>query len=151
MSSPRQASRIRTIALLLSGVLPLAIQPSALAGQIAASRNVDRMVGELPKPISVEELIRLLGRSGQDESEPPSPDAVPGDVMAVIVQCKLMSLMSDSAALQAPDVESTSPAIMPTLGDIVLPLPHSVGSITLGSIDTRQVSKRLSDEQPLGP
>ena len=90
MTRRLRANRIRTIALLLTGVLPLAIQPSALAGQIIASRNVDRMVAELPKPISIEDLVRLLGEMAQDESESSDLDVVPGEVMAVIAQCRLI-------------------------------------------------------------
>jgi len=151
MSSPRQASRIRTIALLISGVLPLAIQPSALAGQIAASRNVDRMVGELPDLISIEELVRLLSNKAQDESESSEPDVVPDDVMAVIAQCKLMSLMSDATALQAVDMELGLWAmVVAAAHSAPAPVPEP-GRFTIASDEYQPLIRRLSDEQPLGP
>ena len=151
MSSPRQASRIRTIALLISGVLPLAIQPSALAGQIAASRNVDRMVSELPDPISIEELVRVLSNKTQDESESSDSGVVPGDVMAVIAQCKLMSLMSDSAALQAVDVElGLSGMAEAAAHRAPAPVPER-GRFLTASDEYPPLIRRLSDEQPLGP
>ncbi|HEY5564448.1 MAG TPA: hypothetical protein VIL33_02585 [Rhodothermia bacterium] len=139
------------MALLISGVLPLAIQPSALAGQIAASRNVDRMVGELPDPISIEELVRLLSNKAQDGSEPSDSDVVPGDVMAVIAQCKLMSLMSDSAALQAVDVElGLSGMAVAASHSEPAPVPE-LGRFLTASDEYQPLIRRLSDEQPLGP
>ncbi|HUF08484.1 MAG TPA: hypothetical protein VMO47_04130 [Rhodothermales bacterium] len=151
MARPGQASRIRTIALLISGVLPLAIQPSALAGQIAASRNVDRMVGELPNPISIEELVRLLSNKAQDESESSDSDVVPGDVIAVIAQCRLMSLMSDSAALQGVDVELGLSA-MAVAAALSAPAPvPELDRFLTAPADYQPLIRRLSDEQPLGP
>jgi len=142
---------MRTVVLLLSGVLPLAIQPSALAGQIAASRNVDRMVSDLPEPLSIDELARLLAESTNGPSKDADTDGIPADVLAVIAQCKLMSMMSESVVLQAPDVDTHSVGLEPaaTREFALQPCYFDQPAVLESAPDA--VVRRLCDEQPLGP
>ncbi|MGA7306305.1 MAG: hypothetical protein WBW88_15615 [Rhodothermales bacterium] len=142
--------RIRTIALLLTGVLPLAAQPAALAGQLAMSRYVDRMVGDLPGKLSIDDLLRLLDESSDADGR--DADALGRDMISVLIQCRLLSLFSDTALLQAPDLDSKPVAMGP------LSIVHSVSVQTVAvdqaeyPVTTERPSRRrLSDEQPLGP
>jgi len=152
MKAEIRPHRIRTIALLLTGVLPLAAQPAALAGRIATSRYVDRMVGDQPGKLSMEDLVRLLSESDDSEAESSDAPEAGGDVMAVLIQCKLLSLFSDSALLQATDVDSKPM----TLGPVALVRTVSepeieVERVVLPVVGEASSHRRLSDEQPLGP
>jgi hypothetical protein len=62
-----------------------------------------------------------------------------------------MSLMSDSAALQAPDVELIPEACVVTTGTVLFPELEGRYDDSFDAVDYVSLIRRLSDEQPLGP
>lgn len=150
MAASRRSYRMRTLTLLLSGVLALAVQPGALAGQIAASRSVDRLVADLPRLVTIEDLLFLLAESGEESKD--GTQEMPGDLAAVIAQCRILSLVTDSIALQAPDIDRDVPTGFLSARDWSRhPGYRAQAPVPCAAAHLPSTTRRLSDEQPLGP
>lgn len=127
------ADRVRTAAILLTGVIPLALQPGPVAGEAVAARHVDRLLDERP------------------EGEAELPDDVE-------LQCRLISLISDAVTLRAFEVSGQpaprpvpkAPPVWSALNWIGADLQRRHSRIILDEPVVRPRSVR-SPEQPRGP
>ena len=125
----RLRENLRTVAILFTWVAPLALQAGPTAGELAATRQVNRLLDEYPE------------EGGELPQE-------------LVLQCHLISLVSDAVTLKAaaPDSDKHGaggvPANRGALEDVNYPqLDASPQACELLIPTTR----RISDEQPLGP
>ena len=104
----RITQRLKTSAILLTGVVPLMLQPGILVGDLAASSHVKRMLDELPADrdpsdadvASLDALIRSLLTPHGTEETSGSGESMPADVWHVLVQARLISMVNGAVTLQ---------------------------------------------------
>ncbi|MFV1981208.1 MAG: hypothetical protein ACC655_08655 [Rhodothermia bacterium] len=133
--------QIRTAAFLLTGVIPLSLLAGPVAAEAIASRQVDRLLEDLPGDAEI------------------SPE--------LALQCRLISLVSDAVTLRAPNTtissaNTTIPSADTTISSSGAPDVASVagparirfsGKIVLRVVESAHVRSlsSFSQEQPQGP
>jgi len=125
----RIRENLRTAAILFTWVAPLALQAGPVAGELAATRQVNRLLDE------------YSGEGGELPQE-------------LVLQCHLISLVSDAVTLRAAALNSDRdgaggvPAYRGESEDVNYPLLDVTPQACELLIPT---TRRISDEQPLGP
>ena len=157
----RIKDRVRTAVILLTGVVPLAVQPGILAGDLAASSHVERLLDELPGDriptksdhAGVDALLQALlmprGEANADETA----NELPPDLWHVIEQGRLISMVTGAVTLQATTRDESTAGRGITATSNLSENTQDFGYVVVAELPDvpSSVTRNLSDENPLGP